>query len=67
VTHSSSDDDVDAGPLSDAEVTRLRKLLRDDDRATWARKQIVTFTPWVVAVVSAAWASVDYFVKHFKP
>jgi hypothetical protein len=67
VTHSSSDDDVDAGPLSDAEVMRLRKLLRADDRATWARKQIMTFTPWVVAVVSAGWAAVDYIVKHFKP
>ena len=67
MTHSSSDDDIDAGPLSEVEVMRLRKLLRADDRATWARKQVLTFVPWAVAAVSAAWAGVDFVVKHFKP
>jgi hypothetical protein len=67
VTHSSSDDDLDAGPLSEVEVMRLRKLLRADDRATWARKQIMTFTPWVVGLVSGLWAAWEFITKHFKP
>jgi hypothetical protein len=66
VTHS-SDDDLDAGPLSEIEVMRLRKLLRADDRATWARKQIMTFTPWVVGLVSGLWAAWEFITKHFKP
>ena len=53
-------------PLTQAEVLRLRVLLREDDRATWLRKQIRVFTPWLVATVAAAYSFGSWIVSHWK-
>ncbi len=54
------------GPFTDNELKRLRQLLQDDDRATWLRKQIRVFTPWVVTVVAGIWALAEWLSKHLK-
>lgn len=54
-------------PFTDDEKKRLRKLLQDDDRATWLRKQVRVFTPWVIAVVAGVAGAVEYLRTHWKP
>lgn len=54
-------------PLTEAEVKQLRRLLRDDDRATWARRQLRHLVwPLVVAVVVALWQAGQWVVGHVK-
>jgi hypothetical protein len=53
-------------PFTDEERRRLRKLLVDDDRATWARKQIRIFTPWLIALAGGVYAFADWIQKHWK-
>ncbi len=53
-------------PFSKEEIQRLRKLLRDDDRATWARKQMRVVLPWFVSIVVGAAALIDWVSKHIK-
>jgi hypothetical protein len=59
--------DVDGGtPLSDRELEHVRRVLRDDDRATWARKKLGFILPIVVAVVTALWQVYEWAAKHLK-
>lgn len=53
-------------PLTEEELRRIRGLLRDDDRATWLRKQLKIFVPAIIAVVSAVYAAVSWVVSHWK-
>lgn len=57
----------DNAPLTPDENRRLRHLLQEAERATWARKKLAVLTPMVVAVVVAMWQLVDWFSRHFKP
>lgn len=62
-----TDDLPDETPLSARELKRLREMLIDDDRATWARKRIAVFIPWFVAVVGGLYGLYETVGKHFKP
>jgi hypothetical protein len=53
-------------PFSELERKRLRKLLQDDDRATWLRRQIRVLTPWTFAVVGAVYGAWNYLSAHWK-
>lgn len=53
-------------PLSDYELKRLRKVLQDDDRATWLRRQVRVFTPWLIAIVGAIATAVAWVQSHWK-
>lgn len=53
-------------PFTDDERKRLRKLLQDDDRATWLRKQVRVFTPWLIAVVGGVYAVTNWALSHWK-
>lgn len=54
-------------PLSEAEIKHLRRLLRDDDRATWAMRQLRWILPAAVAIVVAVWQAIEWVVRHVKP
>lgn len=52
--------------FTDDERRRIRKLLEDDDHATWLRKQVRVFTPWLIAVVGGVYALVNWAQSHWK-
>ncbi len=41
-------------PLSNNELRRFRAMLDEYEKAAWLRKKILTFTPWLIAVLTAA-------------
>ena len=56
-----------------ARVQRARVVIhacdaiqRDDDRATWLRRQIKIFIPVLFTVVAGVYAAVNYVVSHWK-
>lgn len=53
-------------PFTDFERKRLRKLLQDDDRATWLRRQVRILTPWVVAIVGGCYGAWNFIATHWK-
>lgn len=48
------------------ERARLRRVLQEYDRATWLRRQIRVFVPWVAAVVAALWGVIEFLSKHIQ-
>lgn len=65
-------DDTDGIPLDgDTELTPeerkvLRRIIRDDERASWAWKRLKVITPAVVAVAVGVWQAIDWIAKHVK-
>jgi hypothetical protein len=53
-------------PLTDAERRAVRRLIKDDEHATWLRKQVRVFTPWLIAVVTALYAFFNWVQSHWK-
>ncbi len=53
-------------PFTTQEVARLRRLLVDDDRATWARKQLRIIVPLVVSVVVGAYQLWAWVERHLQ-
>lgn len=53
-------------PLTNEELKRLRKVLQDDDRATWLRKKVRVFTPWAITVAGAIAAVGSWMHSHWK-
>lgn len=53
-------------PLSEDELRRLRKLLVDEDRATWLRKQLKVIVPAMVFVLSTCYALGVWIASHFS-
>ena len=53
--------------LTEQEIRHLREIMQSDDRATWARKQIKVFGPWMVGVVVGIWQFWNWAYAHFKP
>ena len=51
-------------PLTKSEVVQLRKMLVDDDHATWLRKQVKVFVPWIATVVASGYGLVLWVSKH---
>lgn len=68
-------DDTDGMPLdgeselTPAERRALRRIIRDDERATWARRKLRVLVPAGVGVVVALWQGAEWVVRHitFKP
>lgn len=52
--------------FTELERRRLRKLLQDDDRATWLRRQVRVLTPWLFAVVGGLYGAWNYIAAHWK-
>lgn len=65
-------DESEGMPLDgDAELTveerkALRRLIRDDERASWAWKRIKVVTPAAVGVVVALWQAWDWARAHIR-
>lgn len=53
-------------PLTSEEVRRLRRLLVEDAHATWLRKKIRVFTPWIIGVVGGLIAAYNAIAAHWK-
>lgn len=53
-------------PLNKAERDHLRRIMRDDDRTSWALKKMRVVVPMVVAIVVAAWQAWDWLAKHVR-
>lgn len=56
----------DHNPFTPDEVRRLRKLLTDDDRATWARKQLRIIVPLLVTILVGAYNLWAWIERHLK-
>jgi hypothetical protein len=52
------------GPLTSEEKEHIRRILRDDDRRSWALKQIMVLTPIAVGVVTVVYQLWDWVRSH---
>ena len=52
--------------LTEAERLALRKVLRDNERASWALRKLRILIPMAVAIVVAVYHGVDWLVKHVR-
>lgn len=64
-------EDSDTIPLPDSDLTAverkaLRRLLRDEERATWAWKRLRIVTPMVVGAMVALWQAWDWLARHVR-
>lgn len=65
-------DDSDGMPLdgeselTPAERRALRRMIRDDERATWARRRLRVLVPVGVSIVVALWQAIEWVVKHVR-
>lgn len=65
-------DDTDSLPLdgdkelTSAERLMLRKMMRDEERASWARRRLKFLIPAFVAVVAAVWQAADWAIRHIQ-
>lgn len=64
-------DETDAMPFPDSELTpderkALRRLIRDDERASWAWKKVRVVVPAMVAVVAGLWQAWEWVVRHVR-
>ncbi len=53
-------------PLTPDERQHLRRLIRDDDRMTWARRKMRVFVPGAVAVVIGLWQCLLWIRDHVR-
>lgn len=44
----------------------IEHIVQEEAHATWLRGRIKVIWPWLVAVVAAAVAVIDWFQKHLK-
>jgi len=51
-------------PLSPEERLHLRKLMRDDERLTWARRKAKVIVPALIALVIGIWQLIDWLRLH---
>lgn len=50
-------DEFEPGPLSDAEIKRLRRILQNDDRMRWFWVSARLWAGWIAGSLAAVWAS----------
>jgi len=62
----SDDMPFDDSEFSPEERARLRKVLVDEERSSWAWRQLRVLTPVAVAVVVGFWQAIDWMIKHLK-
>jgi hypothetical protein len=56
---------LDGAPdLSEAERLALRRLLRDDERAAWARRKLKVIVPVLVSIVVGMWQLFETIKAH---
>lgn len=56
---------LDGSPeLSPAERLVLRRIIRERERMTWARKKLGWILSGVVTFVAATWAAVEWLREH---
>jgi len=58
-------DDFDRSPLSDQEVAKLRRILRDDDRARWFWASARIWLGWIIAAPAALYAAYAAVMRFF--
>jgi hypothetical protein len=59
---------LDGAPdLNEDERLALRRLLRDQERNTWALRQARWIVPVIVSMVIGVYHFIDWLVKHYKP
>lgn len=58
--------ELDAGELTEHERQRLRKILLDQDRTTWALRQLKIFVPMFTAFIVAGWQVWAWVADHIK-
>lgn len=61
---------IDGEPeLTSTERKRLRKIIIDDDRMTWARRQSRWILVTLASVAAGGWAAYEWLRAHivFKP
>ena len=66
-----SDDDTlteqhDGEPFAPEERRRLRRLLLEAERASWARKKLMVLVPVVTSLVVGLWQLWSWIEKHLK-
>jgi len=64
-------DETEPMPFPDTELTAeerkaLRRLIRDDERATWAWKKLRVLVPAAVAVTTAIWQGWEAIRPHWR-
>ena len=52
--------------LTPDEVEKVRDLINEAERATWAWKKVRIVIPALVAVVVAIWHGIDWLMKHVR-
>lgn len=53
-------------PLTPTERKALRRLLREDERATWAWKKLRVLVPAGVTAVVALWQGWEWVSRHIR-
>jgi len=57
---------LDDGDFNEHERQRLRKILLDQDRTSWAFRQLKIFVPMLTAFVVAGYQVWDWIAVHVK-
>jgi hypothetical protein len=52
--------------LTPDEVTKVRELISQDERATWAWKKVRFLVPVIVAVIVAIWQAFSWLREHVR-
>ena len=60
------EDNDDDRPLTPEERAWVRHAMRDEQHAAWLRGRIKVVWPWLIAVIGAVVATVDWIQKHIR-
>ena len=58
--------EIPAGPLTEAEIARLRKRMLDEDHAAWAWRLSRRWIAYIGGFITAAWALYEWIGKHVR-
>ena len=53
-------------PLTPAERAHVRRILDEDNKATWLRGRVKIIWPWIAAAAVAVVGVIDWIQKHIK-
>ncbi len=56
-------DDLPTGPLTDAELKRLRRIIREEDRWAWAKRELRRWGGYIALLLSTVYASWDFIIR----
>lgn len=67
MTQDSDSMPLDGAPdLNEQERLALRRLIRDEERAAWARRKLKVVMPAIVAFVIGTWQLIDWAKTHIS-